>query len=144
MTLAWIPLLLGACATGELTLSPSSLDFGEVDFNDEPKDCDPDEGGCMPTSVRVENSGDATVSVTGGGWEEDYLCIEGFSGGSLDLGVLNPGSFFDLEIAVCGKDPGYGTPISGAITFTPDSGERAALEWSFTPQRDLGEDTGDP
>lgn len=135
-------MLLIACSSGEISLSPSSLDFGEVDFNAEPLDCDGEEGGCSPTTVTVRNEGEDTLTVTGSGWDTDYLCIEGFESDSLDLGALPAGSAFDLVIAVCGKDPGYGSEITGSLRFTPSSGEALTLPWSFTPVRDLQDDTG--
>lgn len=135
-------MLLIACSNGEISVSPSTLDFGEVDFNAEPMDCDGEDGGCAPTTVTIRNEGEDTLTVTGTGWDPDYLCIEGFESETLDLGTLPAGAAFDLVIAVCGKDPGYGTLISGDLRFTPDSGDAVTLPWSFTPIRDLGDDTG--
>ena len=42
-------MLLISCSIGEISVNPSTLDFGEVDFNAEPLDCDSEEGGCSPT-----------------------------------------------------------------------------------------------
>lgn len=135
-------ILLIACTSGEISVSPSSLDFGEVDFNDEPLDCDGEEGGCSPTSVTVRNEGESELTLSATGWQDEYLCIEGFEPGTLDLGTLPAGASFELVIAVCGKDPGYGSPISGELRFTPSAGESQTLPWSFTPIRDQGDDTG--
>ena len=135
-------MLLISCSIGEISVNPSTLDFGEVDFNAEPLDCDSEEGGCAPTTVTIRNEGDDTLTLTGSGWQPDYLCIEGFESDTLDLGALPAGAAFDLVIAVCGKDPGYVIPLSGDLRFTPSSGDAVTLVWSFTPVRDQGEDTG--
>jgi hypothetical protein len=48
-----LALLIGpACKDGggggPIEASPASLDFGSVDFQGPPLNCDPDEGGCAP------------------------------------------------------------------------------------------------
>ena len=78
------------------------------------------------------------------GYDDDYLCIEGFpDGGALELGTLPPGATYNLEIAVCGYLPGDLTnEVSGSIVFDHDGEGSPSLDWSFTPIRDFEEDTG--
>ena len=47
---------------GPIEASPASLDFGSVDFQGPPLNCDPDEGGCAPDVV-LEATHEASIEI---------------------------------------------------------------------------------
>jgi hypothetical protein len=136
--------LLG-CSTGVLEISPNPVVWGEIDFlGGPPEECDDDEGGCAPTTVTLRNSGDADLEVRANGYDDAYLCVEGFpDGAALELGSLPPGATYPIVLSVCGYEPGDLTSeVSGSIVFEHDGDGSASLDWSFTPVRVFEEDTG--
>lgn len=135
-------LLLLACSSGSLSISPNPIEWGEIDFhNADPMDCDPEDGGCDPTVVTLLNDGDRDVGISiPGGVDSDHLCVDGFEPDTdMDLGTLGAGSSYNLVIAVCGYEPGErDSEVTGAISIALDSGDTESLEWSFTPIRNIG------
>ena len=141
--------LLACGSQGDLELTPRSVEWGEVNFQNEPcTDCECD-AGCGPTELTLLNEGEADLNVQlPNGYDGERLCIAGFPeyDEPIDLGVIAPDSSYTLTLSVCGYVVGtsseQGEALSGTMTFITD-GEKGAveLEWSFTPIRDF-EDTG--
>ena len=137
--------VFGACKQGALSLSPPELAWGEVDFQGEPLDCTADDGGCDAMVVTLTNSGQGDLNLRlPYGYDGDHLCVEGFDADApLELGLLAPGSSYNLKISVCGYLAGErDSEVSGALQIETD-GEpsQTTWPWSFTPVRDFGEDT---
>lgn len=135
-------LALAACAgsRGLLEPDPPSLDFGEVDFQQEMP-----EGGYGLVEVQVWNHGKAQVEPQIPGFDRSRLCMNGWTdAGAIDLGPLPPESYILLQVGVCGYQPGdRDTLVEGDIQIVSDASDPLVLlPWSFTPIRDLGDDTG--
>ncbi len=141
-------LLLLACSSGEIAISPALVDWGEVNFHDtEPSECDPDEGGCDPRTAAITNNGDGEVSLNATSFDGEHICVEGFPlGGAIDLGLLGPGATYNLVLSVCGYGPGErNSTLTGDIVFELDGAKEdsATLSWSFVPVRDIPTDDTD-
>ena len=134
-------LVLLACASGSLEITPNPVVWGEVDFH-AGEDCEPEDGGCDPLDVVLRNAGDGDLELAStAGFDGDHVCVDGHAADTaLDLGTLPPAASVILTMSVCGYEPGErDSEVTGSITF--DGGE--SLDWSFTPIRDIaGEDTG--
>lgn len=128
-----------------LEASPASLDFGVVDFQGPPINCDPDEGGCAPTALDLTNVSDATISLSAPqGYDGERLCLDGFEAdGPLSFGDLAPGSTYRITVSVCGYAAGErDVEVSGALSFGADGEAALSVPWSFTPVRAItGDDT---
>ena len=138
MITLWTTLL--ACGQGELSWSPSSLAWGEVEFHsDECMDC-LCEGGCGPLELSLENVGDEVLNLEfPDGISEDRFCVTGFpdAGEAFTIPELGPGDSYLLEISVCGYTPGELTlEVSGEIAVWSDGALGGGLiPWSYTPLR---------
>ena len=142
-------LIVAACKDGggggPIEASPASLDFGSVDFQGPPLNCDPDEGGCAPTALDLTNVSDATISLSAPfGYDGERLCLDGFEAeGASSFGDLAPGSTYRVTVSVCGYAAGErDTEVSGSLTFGADGEAALSVPWSFTPVRAItGDDT---
>jgi hypothetical protein len=144
--LVFFALPMACSSDGVLELDPVSLDWGEVDFHtEECMDCAcPD--GCGLTPLFLNNTGEAPLQIhMPNGFDDAHLCIDGYdSESNLDLGILQPGEFFLLNISVCGYEAGElntegeepARPVTGSLRFSTD-GEpaKASAEFSFVPVR---------
>ena len=136
-------LLLPACRgpRGSLQVEPLSIDFGEVDFQQEMPD-----GGYDPRVITLSNRGEQDLDVWLPGYDQERLCLEGFTAaeGVIELPTLSPGSPYLLTLSVCGYLSGErDLEVEGALRFLNDGEEPAVdLEYRFIPVRELGEDTG--
>ena len=125
-------ILIFACNSGELTAFPSSLNWGEIDFQSTLPD-----NGYDSKTVGLNNTGESSLNLTLESFEEDYLCIEGFDKGMQELGLLKADQSYSLIVGVCNYFPEEGerdTEIQGNIIIT-HNGKNSPLEipWSFTP-----------
>jgi hypothetical protein len=140
-SLAW------ACnSTGTLELDPGSLDWGEVDFhNDACMDCACTDG-CGLTPLFLNNTGDAPLAIQMPlGFDDAHLCIDGYENEkNLDLGTLEPGELFLLNVSVCGYEAGdlnteteeTPRPVSGNLRFSTDGNPaQISAPFSFIPVR---------
>jgi hypothetical protein len=150
LTKGLLTLVLGtmaACSSsGTLELDPGTLAWGEVDFhNDECMDCDCADG-CGLTPLFLNNVGDGPLDIQmPNGFDDTHLCIDGYeSEKGLNLGTLEPGEFFLLNVSVCGyvagelnteseTDP---RPVTGKLRFTTDGNPAdVSASFSFVPVR---------
>ena len=136
-------LLLSACSGGEITLEPPRLAWGEVDFQE-----DLPEEGFLPQEVQLRNTGSRPLDIRLGEVDEVHLKVGAFfaTENPPTLPTLDPGSTHVVTVAVWGYDMEGGerdTEVTGTLRFLADGlSEPAALEWSFTPVRDIVIDTG--
>lgn len=138
--------LIAACGgpKGEIELAPKRLDFGEVDFQDEMP-----EGGYLRTEVVLTSAGEADVTATLAKIDLVHLCLEGFNEGMIpaELPVLAPDQDYSLFFSVCAyveEDGERDTLVSGDVVIETDGDpERILLPWSFTPVRNILDDTGE-
>jgi hypothetical protein len=142
-----MPLLLTLLSCGglaEITVFPTSLDWGDVDFLDWPGDME--EPGYAPMQVTITNTSEEEVSPDITGVDLDHLCVEGFTASTFDLPTLSPMSSYILNIAVCAYSAETGerdTVVSGEIGIGGKGVEPISLGWSFTPVLGIaGVDTG--
>ncbi|MFH1463906.1 MAG: hypothetical protein ABIO70_05950 [Pseudomonadota bacterium] len=137
--------LLSACTPeeGVLVLDPPSLDWGEIDFQQSM----PLEG-FDQREVNLINDGVKDLTIRIPGYDRVHLCLEGFEDqeGIVELPTLSPGSRYILLPAVCGYDVEageIGTTFHGRLQFVNDGTDPVELlEYSFTPVRHIGDDTG--
>ena len=138
--------LLAACAgkEGVLTLEPAFVDFGEVNFHDTM----PLEG-FDQRDIDLVNTGLDQLNVRIPGFDRVHLCLEGFdtTDGIIELPGLSPDSRYVLKLSVCGYDleaAELGTTFEGRIHLVNDGADPVEmLEYTFTPVRDQGGDTGE-
>ncbi len=142
--------LLGAVvacsSSGTLELDPGTLEWGEVNFhNNECMDCACTDG-CGLTPLFLNNVGEAPLEILmPNGFDDDHLCIDGYeSEKGLNLGTLEPGEFFLLNVSVCGYEAGElntesetdPRPVTGNLRFTTDGNPSdISAPFSFIPVR---------
>lgn len=126
----------------ELEISPPQVNWGELDFAEEP----PDEG-FEPVQLVIKNVGDNDVEVELTGFDFERLCAPGYSAVPASLGNVTAGGSVAVSVGVCGYSAEAGdrdSLVSGTIDVGVVDGEgSASARWSFTPVLDLGgDDTG--
>jgi hypothetical protein len=139
--------LLAACAPDEgvLVLEPATIEWGEIDFQDTPPLY-----GFDQRQVDLVNEGSVDLEIRVLGYDRERLCLEGYEqeDGSFDLPTLSPGSRAVLLVGVCGYLTGdtwseIGSEVRGRIQLMNDGADPVEmLEYSFTPVRNQGGDTG--
>lgn len=141
-----ISLFLGCSSQGSLELDPEALEWGEVDFhNDDCMDCACADG-CGLTPLFLNNTGEGALEIKmPNGFDDNHLCIDGYDNeDNLNLGTLEPGEFFLLNVSVCGYEPGElnteteteARPVTGKLRFTTDGDPaQSDLSFSFIPVR---------
>jgi hypothetical protein len=141
MALCSLTGLLSGCAAGDtadFSISPDPVEFGEVDFSVET----PDEG-YTPIAVTLYNNGVNDVTLGLADFNEDYLCVVGYSHDALPgtMGVVAPASSYVLNFAVCGYLPGErDTEVSTAVTVSTDSTPSTlSIPVTFTPVLPTGD-----
>lgn len=128
-----LAVLLFACgSSGELSVFPSNLNFGEVDFQSEM----PEEGyGAL--TVSLKNIGTEDIEITVDHIDFDHLCLQGFDVAPIELGRLTPEQSYTLKIGVCDysrEDGERDSLISDYIAIEHDGrNSPAQIQWSFTP-----------
>ena len=134
MGLAACALSLTACASGEpdsLSVAPASLDWGEVDFQEEM----PTEG-YDETTVSITNEAEEEVTVEVVELDLDHLCSPGIPSTPFEIGTLSEGQSLSFFVAVCEYSPEAGERDSeqtGTMVFRSSAGGQAEVGWSFTP-----------
>jgi len=138
-----LALFLLGCSGDRLYVSPTVMEWGEVDFQQE----QPPEGyDAQILLIRNDRGGSLVV------------LLEDFDGLRLVLGApdltsgdpprlpaLRAGESHVLTVGVGGYEPGErDTLVSGEFTVTTENQRHAAeVQWSFTPVRNIPVDTGD-
>jgi hypothetical protein len=136
--------ILGCASNAEITVFPTSLDWGDVDFLSWPGDME--EPGYAPIEVTITNTSEVELTPSVTGIDLEHLCVAGFEGSVIDLPSLSPMSVYVLNIAVCAYSAEAGerdTVISGELSLGGQGVEPVSLPWSFTPVLGIaGVDTG--
>jgi hypothetical protein len=132
-------LWIAACAPDvELSVTPASLDFGDVDFAVEM----PEEG-YDPLEVSVTNIDKDDHEVWIVADDPDHLCVQGFPDARAPylLGTVPDGASYDLSIAVCAYDPGdRDSEYAATVAFaTETDSEPVAVDVVFVPIRTIEE-----
>ena len=129
--------LLFACgAAGELSVFPSSLDFGEVDFQLEM----PEEGyGAL--TVALKNVGETDLDISVSHVDFDRLCLQGFTAEPIDLGTLRPNQSYSIKVGVCDYSRETGERdnlVSDYISIDHNGANSpSSIQWSFTPVENI-------
>jgi hypothetical protein len=141
--------LLVACSgpEGVLVVDPPAIDWGEVDFLQNPS---VPMYGFDPVEVDLVNEGEVDLNIRILGYDHERLCLEGYDHeeGVIELPTLSPGSRAVLKIGVCGyltdgTSSELGSLVEGRIHLMNDGADPVEmLEYSFIPVRDQGGDTG--
>ena len=122
------------CGSGEIVVTPATVSFGEIDFN-EPR---PDTG-YNPTSVEIENVGGGTLDVVVRDVDEERILLGGqfVTTEPPTLQPLDNGSSIVITLGVWGYDLGeLDTVVSGTVRITADGlREDTIVGWSYTPVR---------
>ena len=125
--------LLFACGpTGELSVFPSRLDFGEVNFQDEK----PEEGyGAL--TVALKNVGETDLELSVSNVDFEHLCMQGFDTAPIDLGRLTPNQTYTIKVGVCdySRESGERDNLISDVIRVEHTGQNSPFEiqWSFTP-----------
>ncbi len=124
---------------GELSFSPPSISWGEINFAE-----DPPEGGFDVLQIVVENTSDKDMEAQLSRFDFDHLCLLGFSSVPTALDTLGPGGTYALEVGVCGYSAENGERdgvVTGEIGVSaPEMDGEATASWSFTPVVRSGDD----
>ena len=125
-------LFLLACTSVELSFSPSSLDFGDVDFSGEMP-----EGGYASETVTVTNVNGPTVALTLPEYDTDRLCLAGFDDREypVELGDLDEAGTYLFEVGVCAYLPGEETTTVATDLVVKADGTAFTLPITFTAIR---------
>ena len=133
-------LLFIGCASPEITPFPSSLKFGEVDF----QQTMPDEG-YMATELEITNTGDSELTLELTVFDFEHLCLEGYNNVPATLSSLSPDSKYTLLVSVCDYIEERGERddlLTGDISIEYGASEALKIPWSFTPVLNIETDTG--
>ncbi|MFK7928008.1 MAG: hypothetical protein AB8H79_07450 [Myxococcota bacterium] len=134
---ACVAALTIGCGSGEITVTPASLDFGVVDFNQ----ANPG-GGYNAVEWTVTNSGTRDLQPIIRGVDDERLTLAGRLEDSEPPWLQLPeGSVSVLTIGVAGYEAGeWDTEVSGTITISADGlKEDVAVPFTYTPTRDFGD-----
>jgi hypothetical protein len=137
--------LLAACSGDEavLVVEPALIEWGAIDFQD-PMPME----GYDQRSVDLINGGGRELNISIPSYDRVHLCMEGFEDqeGIIQLPALSPDSRYVLKLSVCSYDMEageIGTTFEGRIQLINDGADPVEMiEYSFTPVRDQGGDTG--
>lgn len=129
-------LLLAACGRTplEFDIAPNPLDLGVVDFPAEM----PDDGYARGT-VSFANVGDNAGVLTLPEYDAEVFCIAGFTTQAfpVEMGTVEPGSTYVLDVGICGYPPGDGgTEVSASFeVWTDGDPDTLVAEVVFTANR---------
>ena len=130
-----------------MSVEPSEVHFGEVDFIDWPGDM-PTEG-YGSTAVRVTNDSEDTISMTLVEADFDRLCLLGISQEMVPYTWpdLAPGKSLLVQIGICAymaEEGDRDTLIEDEVVLRSyDPAGDITISWSYTPVVDQGgSDTG--
>jgi hypothetical protein len=132
-------LLCAGCGHGDVLVSPTSLDFGEVDFQ-----TDIPEAGYGAIDVSITNVGKKDLDLTIRGFDATRLVIGGFFPETpYVMDTLPSGAATTISVGVLSYEPGErDTLVEGSFDVTADNlKDPVTVTWSFTPIRNIGGDT---
>jgi len=131
-------LFLACGATGELSVFPSSLNFGEVDFQTEM----PEEGYAALT-VTLKNVGETDLDISLNHIDFDHLCLQGFDTAPISLGTLTPNQSYTIKVGACDYSRESGerdTLVSDYISIEHNGANApSSIQWSFTPVENIAQ-----
>lgn len=140
-----LSVFLVGCSKGEVSPSPASLVWGEVNFQDaRPAD------GYEPQELSLQNTGKKALDLQVEGFDEFHLSLGAhlIAESPPTLPTLEPGSAVVITVAVWDYDIDAGerdSEVSGAFQVSAGAlREPVSIPWTFTPVRDFGDDTGVP
>ena len=137
--LCFCALSVAGCAPTAIEVTPTSLDFGEVDFQQEVP-----AGGFNPQAVTITNTGETVVAPSVTGFDDTRLVLDGLfeSTDPPTVFPLDPGASVTVQVAVVGYDLGErDTTVNGQFRVSADGAEAVDVQWSFVPVRRF--DTGE-
>lgn len=125
-------LLLAACGSAELSTSPESLTFGEIDFNEDRPD-----GGYAPLELRLSNIGSRDLDLTLPSVEDRRLIIGARFEESPRLPTLEPGQDTVLTIGIAEYEPGeLTTTVEGTFLIRGEQlRDDVRVPYSYQPTR---------
>jgi hypothetical protein len=138
MTLAFVLL---ACGGDPLEVLPSRLDFGEVDFQQEPGS-----EGLAPLDLTVAHVGRKPLDLRLLGFDAERFALGAqlVAADPPTLPTLEPGQRVVIRVGVVGYVPGeWDTLVEGRFTLDADAlAAPVFVPWSYTPVRNFPADTG--
>lgn len=114
-----VSLLLACADPVNVSGSPASLDYGEVDFTAEVPD-----GGFASLDWTVTNVGDADVTLTLPAYDDERLCVDGFDVDTLPqaLPAMSAGGAYVFHVGICGYVAGEeGGDVQTELTVQTDT-----------------------
>ena len=124
--------ILFACGSRELTAFPSNIDWGEVDFRENPP-----EGGFYQQNIALTNTGTKPIEIELSVFDSVHLCLTGLDGSPQSLGVLEAEQTYNLLVGVCNYVEEEGErdqELSGQIEIRHEGDDSPEIiTWSFTP-----------
>ena len=138
--LLWlVSTFLVGCARPVFQVSPTSLEFGEVDFQQEVP-----VSGFNPQSVTITNTGETVVAPAVTGFDDTRLVLDGLfeSTDPPTVFPLDPGASITVQVAVVSYALGErDTAVNGQFRMSADDAEPVEVDWTFVPVRRF--DTGE-
>ena len=135
--------LLAACSGGDLLASPTSFDFGEVNFQQER----PPQGYEARDLVLTNNTG-RSLDIAFTGVDDDHLFIAApvfVTSNPPTLPSLDPEDTVVVTVAAWDYELGeLTTEVSGTFRIEANGVDPIVVPWSFTPVRQQVEDTASP
>jgi hypothetical protein len=138
----WLAVLAG-CGSDPLIVTPTFVDFGEVDF----QQARPDTGYNQQT-INLQNSGKRDLDLQVAGIDETRVFVGAFwlSEDEHTLPTIQGGSYTDLTLSVWDYDHEAGeltTTITGSIQVEGKAlSDPIEIDWSYVPVRNIPVDTG--
>lgn len=133
MIRAFAFLAIAACG-GDLIVEPTTLDFGELDFNQTIPDA-----GYEATQIQISHGLDRDIPVEIYRLDNDRLSL-GAQLTESDPPTVNAlaGVLSVITIGVIGYEPGeVDSTVSGSISvYSPDLNDTVDVEWSYIPTRE--------
>ena len=125
-------LMLAACGSAELEVSPTTLEWGEVDFA-QPRP----EQGYDAREVTLRNVGSRALDLELVGFDDTRLVVGGRFEDDYRFPTLEPDQSFVLTVGVYAYVPGEWTQfLEGSFQVDGDQlRDPIPVDWSFTPIR---------
>ncbi len=135
-------LALFACAKTEIGVTPTLLDWGEVDFHAEMG-----ESGYEPLPVSIVNTGDEPADIAIIGFPDDRLQLNVALLAGEDPPVLPTLAPFDTHVVTIGVKSyeltELTTLVEGSFTLSSDGmKDPVVVSWQYVPVRNQPVDTG--
>jgi len=131
---------LMGCSRGDLIATPSSIDFGEIDFQQ-----DKPTSGYNPLEVTLSNEGSKALDIQVNGIDSERMLL----GAQLEiddppiLRTVESGQQTISPLSIWGYNDGErNTEVTGSFSMNADGlKDSLKLDWSYTPVRNFV-DTG--